>query len=152
MDEVIEGDRPEIVDNLVEHLTGVQMQQVKLSIREEDEFAFKVPVMPEKNNDDDLANYHKVFNKIHYNAIHQAFKNLWGNTKEDQVLGAHVDGVAALTEENFMKNIKYVIGQDEPYFGKCLYLYMAKGFDKAKITIQTFIESMLIFKGDNKQK
>ena len=43
MDELIEGDRPEIVDNLVEHLTGVQMQQVKQSIREEDEFAFKTP-------------------------------------------------------------------------------------------------------------
>ena len=50
-------------------------------------------------------------------------------------MGAHIDGIAVLTEENFMKNIKYVIGEDEPYFGKMLYLYMSKGYDKAKITI-----------------
>jgi len=57
-----------------------------------------------------------------------------------------------LTEENFIKNIKYVIGEDEPYFGKCLYLYMSQGYDKAKITINQFIEWLLPFRGDNKQK
>ena len=57
MDDIIPGDRPEIVDNLIEHLTGVQMQQVKQSIREEDEFAFKVPIFPDKSNDDDLGKH-----------------------------------------------------------------------------------------------
>ena len=40
-----------------------------------------------------------------------------------------------LTEENFIKNIKYVIGVDEPYFGKMLYLWMSQGYDRTKITI-----------------
>ena len=81
MDELIEGDRPEIVDNLVEHLTGVQLHPVKQSIREEDEFAFKTPIMPDKNNDEELGNYFKV-NKLQFTAIHNAFKHLWGETKE----------------------------------------------------------------------
>lgn len=87
---------------------------------------FKEPILPDKNNDEDLANYYKVFNnKTTFNAIYSAFKNLWGVNKEDQVAGANIDGIAVLTEENFTKNIKHVIGVDEPYFGKCLYLYMS---------------------------
>ena len=105
--------------------------------------------MPDKNNDEELGNYFKV-NKVQFTAIHNAFKNLWGETKENQVPGAHFEGVAALTEENFMKNIKHVLGVDEPYFGKCLYLYMAQGYDKAKITIHNFIDNLIHFRGDNK--
>ena len=122
-----------------------------MSIREEDEYAFKTPTMPDKNNDEELSNYFKV-NKVHFGAVHNAFKNLWGPNPEDQVPGAHIDGVAALTEENFTKNIKYVIGVDEPYFGKCLYLYMAQGYDKAKISVHNFIDCLMHFRGDNKQK
>ena len=86
-----------------------------------------------------------------------AFERLWGVTSADRVEGAQRDGIAALTEENFSKNIKHVIdaagvGCDEPYFGKMIYLWMAKGFDKAKITLSTFIEKLLPFKGDNKQE
>ena len=41
-----------------------------------------------------------------------------------------------------MKNIKFVIGVDCPYFGKILYLYFAKGYDKAKITMARFFEGL----------
>ena len=49
--------------------------------------------------------------------------------------GSHIDGIAVLTEENFMKNIKYVLDVDEPFFGKMLYLHMSQGYDRAKITL-----------------
>lgn len=53
-----------------------------MSIREEDEYAFKTPTMPDKNNDEELSNYYKV-NKVHFGAVHTAFKNLWGPNPED---------------------------------------------------------------------
>ncbi len=63
-----------------------------------------------------------------------------------------MDGVCVLTEKNFVRNIKHVIGCDEPYFGKMLYLWISQGYDRAKITINDFIEWLIPFKGDNKQK
>mmetsp|Transcript_16528 Transcript_16528/g.22333 ORF Transcript_16528/g.22333 Transcript_16528/m.22333 type:complete len:97 (+) Transcript_16528:1-291(+) len=81
------------------------------------------------------------------------FEKLWGGVgKNDQVPGSHIDGVCVLTEQNFIKNIKHIIGIDEPYFGKMLYLWMSNGFDGARITIRDFIEYLLPFRGDNKQK
>lgn len=50
-----------------------------------------------------------------------------------------------LTEENFVKNIHRVIGEDEPFFGKMLYLWMAKGYDRVKISITQFIEHLRWF-------
>lgn len=49
-----------------------------------------------------------------------------------------------------MRNIKYVLGVDEPYFGKCLYLWMAKGYDRIKITMTEFIEWFLPFIREDK--
>ena len=49
-----------------------------------------------------------------------------------------------------MRNIKYIIGVDEPYFGKCLYLWMASGYDRIKITITEFIEYLLPFVVEDK--
>lgn len=63
-----------------------------------------------------------------------------------------IEQTAVLTEANFTRNIKYVIGVDEPYFGKMLYLWISKGYDRAKITISDFISAFLTFKGDDKQK
>jgi len=57
---------------------------VKQSIREEDEFVIKTVMLPDKQNDEELANYNKTFNnKIRYNAITTAFKNLWGTQESD---------------------------------------------------------------------
>ena len=66
------------------------------------------------------------------------------------MVGAELDGMAVLLEENFTKNIKHVIGVDYPFFGKLLYLWMSGGYDKAKITMLQFIESLLVFKTDDK--
>lgn len=63
-----------------------------------------------------------------------------------------IDGVAALTEQNFVNNIKLIIGVDEPYFGKMLYLWMAKGYDRAKISVVEFIDFFLPFRFENKPK
>ena len=64
-----------------------------------------------------------------------------------------MDGYAVLLEENFVKNIHRVIGEEEPYFGKLLYLWLAKGFNRIKITKQMFIESLMPFLfEENKQK
>ena len=146
-----EGERPILVDDIVHHLTGIEFQPVKQSIREEDEFAFKKPLMPDYRTNDALAEFKKLFGKEQYNSITSAFEKLWGENKEDQVKGAHVEGSCALTEENFMKNIKHVIGVDEPYFGKCLYLWMAQGYDRVKITLVEFIDFLVPFKGEDKQ-
>lgn len=148
----VEGERPIIVDDIVHHLTGIEFQPVKQSIREEDEFAQKKPMMLTYHNSEALAEFKKDLNKPQYNAITSAFEKLWGESKEDQVQGAHIEGVCALTEANFMKNIKHVIGVDEPYFGKCLYLWMAQGYDRVKITLVEFITFFLPFKGDDKQR
>ena len=59
--------------------------------------------------------------------------------------------MCVLVEENFVKNIKHVIGVDDPYFGKLLYLWLAQGFDRQKITICDFIEWFAPFRTDNKQ-
>ena len=64
------------------------MQPVKQSIREEDEFAFKVPAFPDKSDDSDIGRnlaelYSAIGNKDHYRAIESSFKKLWGLKKED---------------------------------------------------------------------
>ena len=38
MEDAFEGDRPEIIDDLVKYLTGIDLKSTKQSIREEDEF------------------------------------------------------------------------------------------------------------------
>ena len=106
-------------------MTGIEFQPVKQSIREEDELALQKPIIPTYHNNEQLAEYKKQLAKPQYNAIISAFEQLWGKKREDQMWDAQVDGVAILTEANFMRNIKHVIGVDEPYFGKCLYLWMA---------------------------
>lgn len=76
-----------------------------------------------------------------YLAIERSFKRLWGYPDNIQP-DSEVEGIPYLTEKNFMKNIKFVIGVDCPYFGKILYLYFAKGYDKAKITMARFFEGL----------
>ena len=90
--------------------------------------------------------------KAPFSAITRSFELLyWGPNEKDKVDGAHIDGMAVLTEENFVKNIKHVIGVDEPYFGKCMYLWMAQGFDRIKISMSEYIDWLLPFNGDDKQ-
>ena len=45
-----------------------------------------------------------------------------------------------------------MIGVDDPYFGKLLYLWIAQGYDRQKITICDFIEWLSPFRTDNKQQ
>jgi len=47
-----------------------------------------------------------------------------------------------LEEKHFVKNFKAVFDYDCPYFGKLLYLYMANGYDRKKISLLRFIESL----------
>ena len=56
-----------------------------------------------------------------------------------------------LEEHQFIKNFKNVFGIDCGYFGKMLYIWMAKGFDKHKISFHTFIGCMYpLFNPDNR--
>jgi hypothetical protein len=52
-----------------------------------------------------------------------------------------------LTEAHFCKNIHLLTGEDAnyPYFGKLLYLYLAKGKNQMKITIMRFFEGLAPF-------
>lgn len=153
MDEAFEGDRPEIIDDLIYHLSGIEMAPAKQSIREEDEYAFKKPMISKGDNDEVIQELRKQLSKANFHAITGAFEKLWsGQKKEDIPFRTHLDGVAVLTEENFVRNMKYVTGCDDPYFGKMLYLWMSNGFDRAKITLPEFVEWLVPFMGDNKNK
>ena len=73
MDESIQGDRPEIIDDIVYHLTGVELVPLKQSIREEDEFPMSKALMPDHHNDEELANHKKTIAKAQYQAITSVF-------------------------------------------------------------------------------
>ena len=47
-----ESERPAIVDDIIHHLTGIEFQPVKQSIREEDELALQKPVIPTYHNNE----------------------------------------------------------------------------------------------------
>jgi hypothetical protein len=50
-----------------------------------------------------------------------------------------------------VNNFKAVFGHDCPYFGKLLYLFMAEGFDRKKISLFRFIQSLYpLFDNDNR--
>lgn len=78
MDENLEDDRPAIVDDVVFHLTGVELAPVKQTIKEEDEYKQTKIVMPTAHNDEELANLKKSTPKPQYSAIMKAFANLYG--------------------------------------------------------------------------
>ena len=109
-------------------------------------------IIPTVQTHDELLNL-KMRDMILLNqweAITNAFTKLWGESEKDQVVGAEQDGVAVLLEENFTKNIKHVIGVEHQFFGKLLYLWMSGGYDKAKISMQQFIECLLVFYKEDK--
>lgn len=70
--------------------------------------------------------------------LYNTFLAVWGRRKEDQISYANFKSRAVLVEENFIKNIKYVIGTDCPFLGKLLFLHMGGGFGKARITMLTW--------------
>jgi len=45
-----------------------------------------------------------------------------------------------LEEKNFQLNFKNVFDADCPFFGKLLYLHMARGFDKGKVSFLRYLE------------
>lgn len=47
-----------------------------------------------------------------------------------------------LTEENFKNNIHKVFPHAPPFFGKLLYVYMSGGYDRSKISLHRFAESL----------
>jgi len=47
-----------------------------------------------------------------------------------------------LEEKHFKDNFKKVFDVDCPFFGKLLYLYMANGYDKAKISFLRWLECL----------
>ena len=73
MADAFPGDRPSIIDDLVQHLTGVQMVSTKQSINEADEYPIEKAQMPKADNDEELATLKRTFSKVHYQAITQAF-------------------------------------------------------------------------------
>ena len=56
-----------------------------------------------------------------------------------------------LEEHHFIKNIDKVFDDAPPFFGKMLYIWMAKGFDKVKISFLRFLECLYpLFNLDNR--
>ena len=50
-----------------------------------------------------------------------------------------------ITEKHILANFERVFGVSCPYFGKILYLYMSKGYDRAKISFLRFLECLYPF-------
>ena len=50
-----------------------------------------------------------------------------------------------LTENMIVKNIKEVFGYDQPYFAKLLYLYLAEGYDRKKISLLKYLQMLYPF-------
>jgi hypothetical protein len=44
-----------------------------------------------------------------------------------------------------------VIGVEDEFFGKMLYLYFAKGFDQSKITLARFVEGLKPYVNDEER-
>ena len=56
-----------------------------------------------------------------------------------------------LEEHNFVKNFSEVFETENPFFGKLLYLHMAKGFDKGKVSFLRYLEVLYpICSGENR--
>lgn len=53
-----------------------------------------------------------------------------------------------LVEEDFINNSEKVFGVHIPSFGKLIYLYLSKGYDKSKISFARFIEGFMPFLDD----
>lgn len=78
-----------------------------------------------------------------YKAIEKTYKKLYGVGPGGKILdNTEIDGNPVLIEENFKQNISQIIGYDCPFFGKLMYLYFSKGYDKAKITMPQFFEGL----------
>lgn len=48
-----------------------------------------------------------------------------------------------LSEQDFKLNVSKVFPEAPEFFGKLLYLYMANGFDRAKISLYRYCESLI---------
>lgn len=59
----------------------------------------------------------------------------------DQPLN-YQENMIFLTEKNFLDNIHKVFPSAPPFFGKMLYIYMSKGYDRVKISLLRYIESL----------
>ena len=56
-----------------------------------------------------------------------------------------------ISEKDLEKNFSKVFGVNCEFFGKILYLFMARGFDKAKISFARFLECLYpLFNNDNR--
>lgn len=85
-----------------------------------------------------------------YKAIERAYKKLWGQGDlKRMVPDTEIDGNPFLVERNFTQNIGEVIGTDCAFFGKILYLYFAKGYDQAKISMQRFFQGLVPYVNDD---
>ena len=57
----------------------------------------------------------------------------------------------SLNENSFKQNFKLIFGVDCQFFGKILYLYMARGYDKAIISFGRFLECLYpLYNNDNR--
>lgn len=74
------------------------------------------------------------------------------NTKdiESYMTSSHtyVETSLFITEKQILANFSKVFGISCPFFGKILYLYMSKGFDRAKISFLRYLECLYPFMND----
>jgi hypothetical protein len=75
------------------------------------------------------------------------FMKLWGYDTPSEIPDSYSESQPILTEEHFTKNMHFLVGDmaSAPYFGKLLYIYLAKGRDRIKITINRFFEGLIPF-------
>ena len=83
---------------------------------------------PTHGSDEELTSAKEGIPENIYKQMEKSFRRLWGSG-DDVQRDSMLDGISVLTEMNFIKNIKYIVGYECPFLGKMFYLYFANGFD-----------------------
>ena len=138
---------PLIIQDLSKYLTSLDLLKSS-RISEEDEYNLKMDV--EYFKDTELAPYRGAKLTLNqYTLLLNSFRAFQGEeekakTKKDldywlQYMPNYQENNLYLEEHDFVNNFERVFGHDCKYFGKLLYLYMARGYDRKRIHFLQFI-------------
>lgn len=152
-------DWPLIVKDLSTYMVGLDLLK-GTRISEADEL---IPqnFQQEMCKDSDLNKFRQSLKINEYCYALNTFRTLEGKENKarkkadidkikDQT-ATYVETNLFLEEHHFVKNIDKVFDNAPPFFGKMLYIWMAKGFDKVKISFLRFMECLYpLFNLDNR--
>ena len=143
---------PKIITDLARYLTGMNLLS-PTRIQEAEELPSQ-QLPAEMCKDIDLSVYRGPKMSIQqYTWIVNCFRTFQGAEQKAQsmkdvnkileVLPTYQETQIYLEEKDFVNNTGKVFGQECPYFGKLLYLFMSGGYDRQRISLLKFIECLM---------